>query len=66
MKQVENHTNNFLKSLEVLENGLSKQIAYLTQVSTGKSHRIPQGALLTTSVSLQIALKITSAKNIAS
>ena len=36
MKQVENHTNTFLKSLEVLEIGLSKHITYLTQVTTGK------------------------------
>ncbi|XP_064639079.1 mediator of RNA polymerase II transcription subunit 11-like [Lineus longissimus] len=37
-KQVENHTTNFLKTLEGVENGLSKQINYLTQVSTGQPH----------------------------
>ena len=35
MKSVELHTNNFLKSLENVEIGLSKNIQYLTQVSTG-------------------------------
>ncbi|KAI0224089.1 Mediator of RNA polymerase II transcription subunit 11, partial [Lamellibrachia satsuma] len=39
MKQVENHTNTFLKSLEVLEIGLSKHITYLTQVTTGQAHQ---------------------------
>ena len=35
MKNVELHTNTFLKSLENVEIGLSKNIQYLTQVSTG-------------------------------
>ena len=35
-KQVENHTNHYLKTLETVENGLAKHIAELTQVSTSK------------------------------
>ena len=35
-KQVEIHTTHFLKTLESVENGLSKHISYLTQVSTSK------------------------------
>lgn len=35
MKQVENHTESFLKTLETVEIRLSEQIGYLTQVSTG-------------------------------
>jgi len=38
LKQVESHTTNFLKTLESVEMGLSKQIGYLTQVSTGQPH----------------------------
>ena len=36
MKQVEGNTTSFLKTLESVEQGLTKQISYLTQVSTGK------------------------------
>lgn len=36
MKQVEMHTNQFLKTLNHVEGELSKHINYLTQVSTGK------------------------------
>ena len=35
MKIVESHTHGFIKTLESVENGLMKQINYLTQVSTG-------------------------------
>ena len=35
MKQVEMHTNQFLKTLNHVEGELSKHINYLTQVSTG-------------------------------
>lgn len=38
MKQVESHTTNFIKTLEGVESGLTKQINYLTQVSTGQPH----------------------------
>nr|CAG4644497.1 EOG090X0LXA [Lepidurus arcticus] len=38
MKQVEMHTNQFLKTLSHVENELSKHINYLTQVSTGQPH----------------------------
>lgn len=34
-KQVEGHTNQFIKTLSRLENELSQHINYLTQVSTG-------------------------------
>lgn len=37
MKQVESHTTNFIKTLEGVESGLTKQINYLTQVSTGET-----------------------------
>uniref|UniRef100_T1J453 Mediator of RNA polymerase II transcription subunit 11 n=1 Tax=Strigamia maritima TaxID=126957 RepID=T1J453_STRMM len=37
-KSVEGHTNNYLKTLASVETGLSKQINYLTQVSTGQPH----------------------------
>ncbi|KAL5004420.1 hypothetical protein ScPMuIL_017876 [Solemya velum] len=37
-KQVENHTTTFIKTLEGVESGLTKQINYLTQVSTGQPH----------------------------
>ena len=36
IKQMETHTNNFLKALETIENGLSRHITYLTQVATSK------------------------------
>ncbi|KAK3589902.1 hypothetical protein CHS0354_034914 [Potamilus streckersoni] len=38
MKAVETQTTNFIKTLESLEQGLMKQINYLTQVSTGQPH----------------------------
>lgn len=37
-KMVERETNNFLKTLERVENEISKQLIYLTQVSTGQTH----------------------------
>lgn len=37
-KAVENHTQQFLKSLNIIETKLSEQINYLTQVSTGQPH----------------------------
>ncbi|GIX91553.1 hypothetical protein CDAR_528352 [Caerostris darwini] len=38
LKQAETFSTTFLKSLENVENGLSKNITYLTQVSTGQAH----------------------------
>jgi mediator of RNA polymerase II transcription subunit 11 len=38
IKQVENHSANFLKSVGQVEADLSKQIHYLTQVSSGQAH----------------------------
>uniref|UniRef100_A0A1L8DHS1 Mediator of RNA polymerase II transcription subunit 11 n=1 Tax=Nyssomyia neivai TaxID=330878 RepID=A0A1L8DHS1_9DIPT len=37
-KNAENHTQQFLKSLNAVESKLSEQINYLTQVSTGQPH----------------------------
>lgn len=37
-KMVERETGNFLKTLERVENEISKQLVYLTQVSTGQTH----------------------------
>ncbi|XP_058826349.1 mediator of RNA polymerase II transcription subunit 11 [Topomyia yanbarensis] len=37
-KATETHTNQFLKSLNIVESKLSEQINYLTQVSTGQPH----------------------------
>lgn len=37
-KNAENHTNQFLKSLNSIENKLSDQISYLIQVSTTSAH----------------------------
>lgn len=37
-KAVENNTQQFLKSLNIIESKLSDQINYLTQVSTGQPH----------------------------
>lgn len=37
-KQTENHTQTFLKTLGAVENKLTDQINYLTQVSTGQPH----------------------------
>lgn len=52
-KQVENHTNSFLKTLESVENGLAKQIAELTQVSTSAPH---EGSSYAAQKDLQMAL----------
>ncbi|XP_022700499.1 keratin, type I cytoskeletal 9-like isoform X1 [Varroa jacobsoni] len=38
MKQVESNASNFIKTLQGVENGLSKHIIYLTQVSTVQPH----------------------------
>ncbi|KAF5287118.1 hypothetical protein FQR65_LT12341 [Abscondita terminalis] len=38
LKQAENHTQTFLKTLGVVETKLTDQINYLTQVSTGQPH----------------------------
>ncbi|XP_065220767.1 mediator of RNA polymerase II transcription subunit 11-like [Planococcus citri] len=38
LKQVESHTNQFLKTLGNVEAKLTDQINYLTQVSTGQPH----------------------------
>jgi mediator of RNA polymerase II transcription subunit 11 len=38
IKHVETQTNQFLKALESVETDISKQIQYLTQVSTGQPH----------------------------
>ncbi|KAF8793580.1 mediator of RNA polymerase II transcription subunit 11-like [Argiope bruennichi] len=38
LKQAETFTSTFLKSLETVETGLSQNITYLTQVSTGQAH----------------------------
>ncbi|XP_022918717.1 mediator of RNA polymerase II transcription subunit 11 [Onthophagus taurus] len=38
LKQAENHTHTFLKTLGNVENKLTEQINYLTQVSTGQPH----------------------------
>ncbi|KAH9514602.1 Mediator of RNA polymerase II transcription subunit 11 [Bulinus truncatus] len=38
LKHVETHSSNFLKTLQEIENGLSQQISYLSQVTTGQPH----------------------------
>ncbi|XP_037075067.1 mediator of RNA polymerase II transcription subunit 11-like [Pollicipes pollicipes] len=38
IKQVENHSAQFLKALNGVETELTRQISYLTQVSTGQPH----------------------------
>ncbi|KAJ9576956.1 hypothetical protein L9F63_006482 [Diploptera punctata] len=38
LKQAEGHTHQFLKTLGHIENKLTEQINYLTQVSTGQPH----------------------------
>lgn len=38
LKQAENHTQTFLKTLGSVESRLTEQINYLTQVSTGQPH----------------------------
>jgi len=52
-KQVENHTNHYLKTLESVENGLAKHIAELTQVSTSAPH---EGSSYAAQKDLQMAL----------
>lgn len=37
-KQAEQHSTMFLKQLENVENKISTQLVYLTQVSTGQTH----------------------------
>ena len=39
-KTAENHTQQFLKSLNFVESRLAEQINYLTQVSTGQPHEV--------------------------
>lgn len=53
VKQVENHTNHFLKTLESVENGLAKHISELTQVSTSAPH---EGSSYAAQKDLQMAL----------
>lgn len=53
MKAMENYTSNFLKALESVDSGLSRQIQYLTQVSTGQSH---EGSSYASQKELQMAL----------
>ncbi|XP_054168877.1 mediator of RNA polymerase II transcription subunit 11-like [Oppia nitens] len=38
IKQVETQSTQFLKALESIDNDISKQIQYLTRVSTGQAH----------------------------
>jgi len=38
IKHVETQTNQFLKALETVDSDISKQIQYLTRVSTGQAH----------------------------
>jgi len=38
IKHVEGQTHRFLEALESVENGISEQIQYLTQISTGRPH----------------------------
>ncbi|XP_064615330.1 mediator of RNA polymerase II transcription subunit 11-like [Liolophura sinensis] len=52
-KHVETHTTNFLKTLEGVETGLTKQINYLTQVSTGQPH---EGSNYAAQKDLQMAI----------
>ena len=40
VRQVENHSTNYMKALDAIENGLSTHINYLTQCSTGKQNTI--------------------------
>ena len=58
MKNVELHTNTFLKSLENVEIGLSKNIQYLTQVSTGMILFIWENICVTEIVTVLIAFFI--------
>lgn len=52
-KQVEQHVNQFLKTLQNVETELSKQINYLTQVSTGQAH---EGSSYNSQKTLQMAM----------
>ena len=38
LKQVEQHSTQFLRTLEIIDQSISKQLIYLTQVSTGQTH----------------------------
>ncbi len=51
-KAAENHTQQFLKSLNIVEGKLSEQINYLTQVSTGQPH---EGSGYASACALQMA-----------
>ncbi|XP_041348676.1 mediator of RNA polymerase II transcription subunit 11-like [Gigantopelta aegis] len=51
-KQVESHTTLFLKTLQEVETGLTSQIQYLTQVSTGQPH---EGSCYSAQKDLQMA-----------
>jgi mediator of RNA polymerase II transcription subunit 11 len=51
-KNAENHTNQFLKSLNSIENKLSDQINYLLQVSTTHAH---EGSGYSSAKNLQMA-----------
>ncbi|CAL1541372.1 unnamed protein product [Lymnaea stagnalis] len=52
-KHVEGHTSNFLKTLQEIENGLSQQISYLSQVTTGQPH---EGSSYASQKDLQMAM----------
>ncbi|KAF2358579.1 Mediator complex subunit Med11 [Trinorchestia longiramus] len=51
-KQVETHTSQFLKTLTSVETELTKQISYLTQVSTGQAH---EGSCYSSQKTLQMS-----------
>ncbi|KAK6195101.1 hypothetical protein SNE40_000593 [Patella caerulea] len=51
-KQVEQHTTTFLKTLQEIDTGLTLQINYLTQVSTGQPH---EGSCYAAQKDLQMA-----------
>ncbi|CAG5123872.1 unnamed protein product [Candidula unifasciata] len=53
LKHVESHTSNFLKTLQEIENGLSQQISYLSQVSTSHPH---EGSSYASQKDLQMAM----------
>lgn len=54
-KNAENHTNQFLKSLNSIENKLSDQINYLLQVSTTHAH---EGSGYSSAKNLQMAWQV--------
>lgn len=54
-KNAENHTNQFLKSLNSIENKLSDQINYLIQVSTTHAH---EGSGYSSAKNLQMAWQV--------